>query len=143
MLPEEALAKFSRYPALEYEFAEALLKGRITHPDSYSEILPVLQRLVDRLNTVRTYTATKKYNYDVAARIAIVMAYAICCEENDGVTEFVQRALAYFPESLDLSAMDDKEFLKFIKLITANTKEGTLYTGLLIYNCWAPWLHKV
>lgn len=142
MTPEQAREKFARYPRMSYEFVEALLKGHIEPTTHYLELLPVLQRLVNRLNVVRTYVATKKYNYEVAAKIAEVMAYALCCEPDKEVIDFVQRALQYFPESLDLSVMSDKEFIKFIAQITANTKEGTLYTGLLIYDCWNPWLHK-
>lgn len=142
MTPEQAREKFARYPRISYEFVEALLNGHIEPTTHYLELLPVLQRLVNRLNVVRTYVATKKYNYEVAAKIAEVMAYALCCEPDKEVIDFVQRALQYFPESLDLSVMSDKEFIKFIAQITANTKEGTLYTGLLIYDCWNPWLHK-
>jgi hypothetical protein len=141
MTPEQAREKFARYPRISYEFVEALLNGHIEPTTHYLELLPVLQRLVNRLNVVRTYVATKKYNYEVAAKIAEVMAYALCCEPDKEVIDFVQRALQYFPESLDLSVMSDKDFIKFITQITANTKEGTLYTGLLIYDCWNPWLH--
>ena len=143
--------KCRKYPRTPYEFAQTLwtVDDRALSRDAkVVRNLPRVNAAADAVgqqlyavhDTVHGYVKCNSYQYDVAASLITLLALCAHLPLTGEVEQFIQRLRMCIEKHPGVEHTDT--FLDWVKLATANTKEGTAYVYLLTLPGTVPEIRK-